>query len=100
LTRRRVDVDAATLAFAEQLGRRDGGLRPLETDQSGRTIEIARALAAALALAGGRERIFDLTHDHVDYAWRQALKTVGLADPQPGMHDLRHTHVSGLIADG
>jgi integrase len=109
LTPRRVDVDAATLAFAEQLGRprkvpggthEGGGLRPLKTHVSRRTIEITRSLAAALALAGGRELIFDLTHDHVDHTWRKALKMAGIADPQPVIHDLRHTHVSGLIADG
>jgi integrase len=109
LSRRRVDVDAAMLAFREQLGRprrtpdggyEGGGLRPLKTEVSRRTIEITRAHAAELALAGGRERIFDLTHDHVDHAWRRALKAAKLADPQPTIHDLRHTHVSGLIADG
>jgi integrase len=109
LTRRRVDVSAAELAFAEQLGRprritggghEGDGLRPLKTHVSRRTIEITRSLAAELALAGGRDRIFDLTHDHVDYAWRKALKRAALADPQPTIHDLRHTHVSGLIADG
>lgn len=98
LTARR--VAGATIAFAEQLGRRDRGLRPLKTDKSRRTIEVTRSLAAALVLAGARERIFDLTHDHVDYAWRQALKAAKLAEPQPTIHDLRHTHVSGLIADG
>jgi hypothetical protein len=36
----------------------------------------------------------------VDHAWRRALKSAGLADPQPTIHDLRHTHVSSLIADG
>ena len=44
--------------------------------------------------------MFALHHDDVDYAWGRALKAAGLADPQPVIHDLRHTHVSGLIADG
>jgi integrase len=98
LTPRR--VKGATLSFAEQLGRRESGLRPLKTDRSRRTIEVTRSLAAALALAGGSDQVFDLTHDHVDYTWRKALKKAGLAEPQPTIHDLRHTHVSGLIADG
>jgi integrase len=32
--------------------------------------------------------------------WLAALERAKLADPQPVIHDLRHTHVSGLIADG
>jgi integrase len=108
LTPRRVDVNAATIAFREQLGRprkvaaarwEGGGLRPLKTHVSRRTIEITRSLAAALALASSRERIFDLTHDYVDHVWRQALKKAAVTDPPPVIHDLRHTHVSGLIAD-
>jgi len=63
-------------------------------------MEVTRSLAAALALAGGRERIFDLTHDHVEYAWRRAVKRATTAGPPPTIHDLRHTHVSGLIAGG
>lgn len=47
------------------------------------------------------ERPFNhLTHASVDHAWRRALKRAGLVDPQPTIHDLRHTHASGLIADG
>jgi integrase len=41
-----------------------------------------------------------LTHAPADKAWRRALKRAKIADPQPTLHDLRHTHVSGLIADG
>jgi integrase len=60
LTRRRIDSD--TVTFAEQLAR-GGELAPLKTRTSRRTIEATRSLAAALALAGGRERIFGhLTH--------------------------------------
>jgi integrase len=98
ITRRRVDVAAATLAFAEQFDRY-GDLAPLKTRTSRRTIEITRSLAAELALAGDRAFVH-LTHASVDKAWRRALKRAKLADPQPTIHDLRHTHVSGLIADG
>jgi integrase len=100
ITRRRVDVAAATLVFAEQFDRY-GQLAPLKTSTSRRTIEITRSLAAELALAGGPDRAFaHLTHASADKAWRRALKRAKIADPQPTIHDLRHTHVSGLIADG
>ena len=91
---------AATLAFAEQFDRYRE-LAPLKTGTSRRTIEITRSLAAALALAGGPDRTFaHLTHASADKAWRRTLKRAGIPDPQPTIHDLRHTHVSGLIADG
>ena len=96
LTRRR--VGAGRITFAEQLAD-DGTLAQPKTRRSRRTIEVTRGLAAELQLAAG-ERVFGLDHDAVDYAWSKALKAAGLADPQPVIHDLRHTHVSGLIADG
>jgi integrase len=100
ITRRRVDVAAATIAFAEQFDRY-GDLAPLKTRTSRRTIEITRSLAAELALAGGPNRAFaHLTHASADKAWRRALNRAGVPDAQPTIHDLRHTHVSGLIADG
>jgi integrase len=100
ITGRRVDVTAATVAFVEQFDRY-GQLAPLKTKTSRRTIEITRSLAAELALAGGPDRIFaQLTHASADKAWRRTLKRAGIPDPQPTIHDLRHTHVSGLIADG
>jgi hypothetical protein len=77
LTPRR--VSAGTVTFAEQLAD-DGTLAPLKTRRSRRTIEITRALSAGLRLAAG-ERVFELDHDAVDYAWAKALKAAGLADP-------------------
>ncbi|MGI8429316.1 MAG: hypothetical protein ACR2OB_08435 [Solirubrobacteraceae bacterium] len=41
-----------------------------------------------------------LTHRGIELAWSSALRVAELPDPQPVVHDLRHTHVSGLIADG
>jgi integrase len=43
--------------------------------------------------------------ERLDYAaikrmWIQTLRRAKLSDPQPVVHDLRHSHVSGLIADG
>ena len=98
LVPRRVGADS--VEFVEQLDA-GGDLAPLKTRRSRRAIEVTAALAAALRLAAGAERVFEhLDHDDVDYAWGQALKTAKLADPQPVIHDLRHTHASGLIADG
>jgi integrase len=87
LTRRRIGT--ATITFAEQRGR-DGEPAPLKTRTSKRAIEITRSLAAALALAG-EVPFAHLTHASVDHTWRRALKRAGIADPQPTIHDLRHT---------
>jgi integrase len=97
LTRRRVDVEGI-VSIAEPLAE-DNTLAPLKTATSRRTIEVTRSLAAELALAARAGRVFEhLTHDIVDKAWQRARK--GLAEPVPVIPDLRHTHVSGLIADG
>lgn len=99
LAARRVGADEIT--FAEQLSR-DGTLAPLKTRQSRRTIEITRGLAAELRIAAGPERVFaHLTHRAIGRAWARALERARIpGDPQPVIHDLRHTHASGLIADG
>jgi integrase len=78
----------------------DGTPAPLKTRHSKRAIEVRRALAAELRLRGG-ERVFDpLDLKAVERAWEDALTQARIEDPQPVVHDLRHTHVSGLIADG
>jgi Phage integrase family len=41
-----------------------------------------------------------LTLKAAERAWKAALREARIEDPQPVIHDLRHTHVSGLIADG
>ena len=93
-------ISADEIAFREQLAR-SGELAPLKTPQSRRTIEITRTLAAELRLASGAERVFGhLDHRGIERAWTAALERARLADPRPVIHDLRHTHVSGLIADG
>jgi integrase len=97
LPRRR--VAAAAVTIAEQLDA-DGALAPIKNSRK-RTIEVTRGLAAQLALAAGGGRVFaHLTHGLVDHAWQAAREAAKLPDPQPVIHDLRHTHVSGLIADG
>ena len=93
-------IGASELAIAEQLGR-DGKLAPLKTPNSKRTIEVTHSLAAELRLAGGQGLVFgQLSHTGIRRAWSKALRAAKLPDPQPVIHDLRHTHVSGLIADG
>ena len=99
LTAPRIGDDS--ISFVEQLAD-DGTLAPLKTRQSRRTIEVTRGLAAKLKLAAAPSgRVFEhLALRRVERAWANALDRAGLADPQPRLHDLRHTHVSGLIADG
>lgn len=93
-------IGEGTIAFAVQLAR-DGSLRPLKTRQSKRTIEITRGLGAELRLGGDRELVFPrLSHREIGRQWAAALKGAGLEDPQPVIHDLRHTHASRLIAAG
>lgn len=99
LDRPRVGED--TISFAHQLGAKDGNpAAPLKSRRGKRTIEVRRGLAAELRLRGG-ERIFaPLTLRAAHRAWKAILDRAALEGPQPVIHDLRHTHVSGLIADG
>jgi integrase len=41
-----------------------------------------------------------LNHTDIRRQWATALERAELEDPRPVIHDLRHTHFSGLIADG
>lgn len=98
LTPRR--VGPGEISFTDQLAR-GGGLAPLKTRQSRRTIEITRSLAAELRLQAGRDLVFEhLTHRQIEREWDAARKRAIVAEPQPVVHDLRHTHVSRLIAAG
>jgi integrase len=85
------------LTVAAQLDE-DGGLAPIKYNRR-RTIEITRSLADDLA-AGPEMTFGHLTHALVDHAWQKARKAAGIDAPLPTIHDLRHTHVSALIADG
>ena len=97
LTPRRIGDGA--IEFVKQLGR-DGALRPLKSRYGRRTVEASGALTAQLRLAG-RDRTFEpLTLRLVEAAWREALERARLEDPQPRLHDLRHSHASRLIAAG
>jgi len=99
LTGRR--IGGGEIVFAEQLAR-SGKLAPLKTKQSRRTIEVTGSHAAALSLAAvPGARVFEhLTHRGIERSWSAALEGAELADPQPVIHDLRHTHASRLIAAG
>jgi integrase len=95
-------VGDGTIRFSHQLGKgEDRSLRPLKSRHSNRTIEARRALTAELRLAAAGDRVFaPMTLKAVERAWADALNRAGLADPQPVVHDLRHTHASKLIAAG
>jgi integrase len=90
-----------TIEIAKQLSRRrKGELKPLKWAGSRRTIEITRGLAAEVSLVAGSRLVFPhLNHSKVEWDWCVALRRANLQDPQPTIHDLRHTHVSALIAD-
>ena len=92
-------IGDGTITFAEQLGR-DGAAAPLKSRQSKRTIEVRRGLAAELRLRGGGRVFEPLTLNAVEKRWTAAIDRAGLGAPRPTIHDLRHSHVSGLIADG
>lgn len=82
---------------------------PTKTRRSKRTItlppEVVDALAPLVDGRAKRERLFlapkggPLRHRTVYDSWKKAVEKAGF-DPQPRMHDLRHTHVSWLIARG
>ncbi len=90
-------IGDGTITFTRQLGP-DGKLRPLKSRRSKRTIEVRRALTAELRLFSG-DRVFErLTLRTVERDWTAVAGEIEA--PRPRVHDLRHTHVSGLIAAG
>lgn len=82
---------------------------PPKTKKSRRTVTLPRPVVDALApLVEGRpksQRLFlaprggPLRHRTAYDEWKAAVERAGL-DPQPRIHDLRHTHVAWLIAQG
>lgn len=82
---------------------------PTKTRKSNRTVtlppEVVVAIEPLLAGRKTRERLFlaprggELRHRTVYDEWKAAVAKAGL-DPQPRIHDLRHTHVAWLIAAG
>lgn len=79
---------------------------PTKTRRSRRTVtlppEVVDAITPLLDRSG-RERLFlaprggELRHRTVYDEWKAAVQRAGL-DPQPRIHDLRHTHVAWLVA--
>jgi integrase len=109
-----VDFDAGTVRFAAQLSRGTAAVPaervPLKNSRSRhakRTIRVECALLAKLAtakLAARHSATGDLVfpgHNqrNVIRVWARAGATCEL-DPRPIVHDLRHSHVSKLIALG
>src|SRR5207237_8164887 len=94
-----------------QLGR-DGERTPLKTEESRRAIDIPpqlmRRLVALVAERGALDSpaafVFasrsgsGLERKVAREALKRAVKTAGLAAPEPSLHDLRHSHASMLIA--
>jgi integrase len=82
---------------------------PTKTRKSNRTVtlppEVVEVVAPLIAGRRGSERLFlaprggELRHRTVYDEWKAACGRADL-DPQPRIHDLRHTHVAWLIAAG
>lgn len=82
---------------------------PTKTRRSRRTVTLPGPVIDAITpLLAGRprsSRLFtaprggELRHRTVYDEWKKAIERAGL-DPQPRIHDLRHTHVAWLIAQG
>lgn len=112
-----VDLDAATIRVVKTV-RADptapGGktVGPVKTRKGRRTVTLPAHVVAVLAdLTEGRkpsERLFTGPNggrvEHSNFyrdAWqRQALPNSRIAKPWPRIHDLRHSHVAWLIAQG
>jgi integrase len=112
-----VDLDAATVRIVKTV-RADptapGGktVGPVKTRKGRRTVTLPPTVVTALVpLTEGRsrnERLFTGPNggkvEHSNFyrdAWqKQALPASGISKPWPRIHDLRHSHVAWLIAQG
>jgi integrase len=106
-----LDRDHSLIRVEYQLGR-DGTRTPLKTEESRRAIDIPpRLTRRLLALVAERGTAFDpaalvfasrngsgLERKVAREALKRAVKTAGIAAPEPSLHDLRHSHASMLIA--
>lgn len=91
---------------------RDGQRTPLKTEESRRAIDIAPLLMRRLlSLVANRGSLFDpdallfasrngtgIERKVAREALKRACKAAKIAQPEPTLHDLRHSHASMLIA--
>ena len=98
----RVDLAAGELLVVEVL-RRDGTIKPMPKSSAGqRSVPIPEHVRVELApfLGGG------LLFPELDYSnwrrdvWVPSRRAASLGDPQPTIHDLRHSYGSWLSAAG
>jgi len=106
-----LDTKHSVIRVEYQLGR-DGNRTPLKTEGSIRAIDIPPPLMRQLLdLAAERGALFNphalvfasrnesgLMRKVAREALKRAVKAAELAEPQPTLHDLRHSHASMLIA--
>ena len=112
LRRRRVDLLRRRVEVAETLSNVKGAtvLGPPKTRAGHRSVPIPAVVASALEahMDGDRDAFVFTNRDGgpVDpnlfrrRAWTRAIRDAGLEDPQPRIHDLRHTAVALWIAAG
>jgi integrase len=111
LTAADLDARHSVIRVEYQLGR-DGTRQPLKTDESRRAIDIPPQLMRRLlklvddrgarftpgALVFGSRTGTGLERKVAREALKRAAKAAKLSEPQPTLHDLRHSHASMLIA--
>jgi integrase len=111
LTAADLDAQHSIITVQCQLGR-DGTRTPLKTEESRRALDIPPQLMRRLhRLLADRGVLFDpsayvfasrsgngLERKVARAALQRACKAARIPDPQPSLHDLRHSHASMLIA--
>lgn len=111
LTVRDVDVKHARVRISKAWKREPAGwvVGPPKTKRSRRTVWLPDELVALLRprLAGNRDALLfqsrrgeRISQQTFGSNWRRAVKAGGLSRPWPRVHDLRHSHVAWLIAEG
>ncbi len=108
-----LDEGVVRIVKAEKRGAERRGettVGPTKTRRSRRTVSLPSEVVEAMRpLVGGRPRnevVFraprggQLRHRDFYDVWRGAVRKSGIAEPSPRLHDLRHSHVAWLIAEG
>lgn len=110
LQSRHVDLSAGTVRVEQAWKRVAGGwdIGPPKSAKSRRTVNPGTLALLAVEPLLGAPRAFVFTtptgqpvrhSNFYNRIWRPSCAAAGL-DPQPRIHDLRHTHASWLISDG